>query len=457
MSSSIIQKSHLEGAHRLDAEYYQPEYLEFAKRLLLIGEFPLGKLAFITDGQHGYHKVDPSSKIHHITAKNVKQWIVNNVDADRLSKETHLKNKRSILTVGDLLTSTAGTIGEVGIVLEDVLPANIDQDVARIHILDSQKINPFFLLAFLNSKYGQFQFIRETTGQIQTHLALEKIKDRIYIPIPKWQHLISDKVKEAINLLGESKEYYSKAENLLLEELGLKDFQPKDDLSFVVNLSDVQSAHRADAEFFQPKYAEVLDHIKTPVHKLGQVTTFLNHAKQPPYVDGGEIPIVTQKHLGQAFLNADEIVDPETKYTSERWLEQHKTYKIRKGDVLYYSVGAYIGKTNVVLEDLVATSASFLTIIRPKKELDPICLAVILNSIVGKLQSKKWQSATAQQYIYPKDIRNFNIPVLPLKTQQKIAFLVLQSHAARKKSKELLEEAKRKVEEMIEKGNKIER
>lgn len=36
--------------------------------------------------------------------------------------------------------------------------------------------------------------------------------------------------------------------------------------------------------------------------------------------------------------------------------------------------------------------------------------------------------------------------------QQKIADLVVKSHEARKKSKELLEEAKRKVEEMIESG-----
>lgn len=33
MVFSIIQKSKLEGAKRLDAEYYQPEYLELDKKL----------------------------------------------------------------------------------------------------------------------------------------------------------------------------------------------------------------------------------------------------------------------------------------------------------------------------------------------------------------------------------------------------------------------------------------
>jgi len=41
------------------------------------------------------------------------------------------------------------------------------------------------------------------------------------------------------------------------------------------------------------------------------------------------------------------------------------------------------------------------------------------------------------------------IPLLPKPTQARIANLVLKSHEAHKKSKELLEEAKQKVEKMI--------
>jgi len=41
---------------------------------------------------------------------------------------------------------------------------------------------------------------------------------------------------------------------------------------------------------------------------------------------------------------------------------------------------------------------------------------------------------------------------LPKSTQQKIADLVRKSHEARKKAKELLDEARHKVEEIISKG-----
>ena len=46
------------------------------------------------------------------------------------------------------------------------------------------------------------------------------------------------------------------------------------------------------------------------------------------------------------------------------------------------------------------------------------------------------------------------MPILPKAMQEKITELVRESHAARKKAKELLEEAKRKVEELIENKSK---
>ncbi len=51
----------------------------------------------------------------------------------------------------------------------------------------------------------------------------------------------------------------------------------------------------------------------------------------------------------------------------------------------------------------------------------------------------------------PEQIKKLWVPILPKSTQRKIADLVHQSHQAHKKAKELLEKAKREVEEFIEK------
>ncbi len=42
---SIIKLSQLEGAHRLDAEYYQPEYLKLIDNLDKLGSVPIREVA----------------------------------------------------------------------------------------------------------------------------------------------------------------------------------------------------------------------------------------------------------------------------------------------------------------------------------------------------------------------------------------------------------------------------
>ncbi len=448
---SIIKKSQLEGAFRLDAEYYQPEYLELKSKLQIqnpksLGE--IGKVAYGTTPHGGFFE---KSGIPFIRSQNFSNLLVDTSDLVFCTKEFHKQNKKSAIHPGDIWFAAVGaTIGEVAIVQDEIDEGNINQNIARVKISD-KSINPYFVGIFFASKLGQLQIERLITGNAQPYLNSEQIKALVIPSLDEEQQKeiavyfrkIQDQIRTSQNL-------YSQAENLLLEELGLKDFKVEDDLCYVVNLSQAKSASRLDAEYFQPKYEKIFDFIKSPIKNLEEITKFLNHAKQPPYVDDGEIPIITQKHLGNVFLNLEAINEPDTKFTSIEWLKKYPKYQLKSGDVLYYSVGAYIGKTNIVFDDLKATAASFITIVRPTEEVNPVYLAVVLNSIVGQLQSEKWQSATAQQYIYPKDIKNFKIPILPKPTQQKIADLVQKSHEARKRARELLEEAKRKVEKLIE-------
>ena len=77
-------------------------------------------------------------------------------------------------------------------------------------------------------------------------------------------------------------------------------------------------------------------------------------------------------------------------------------------------------------------------------------LQVVLRSTVGKLQMERPTTGTSYPTITDADVENIQIPILPRSMQEKIAELVRQSHESRKKAKALLEEAKHKVEELIE-------
>lgn len=451
---SIIQKSQLEGAQRLDAEYYQPEYLTYKNQLIRHQSRPLDALSekidvgFVSSMTSHFQE----SGIPLLRTQNVRQFYPDlESDTIYIDEEFHKKLKKSQVFPGQVLLARSGSIGNACVVPDD-FPVSNSADI--ILITPSGRVQPEYLTAFINSKYGQFQIDRASSGGLQGHMNLFSL-EKLLVPLPdvNFQNKIAKIVRGGLLELKKSKDYYYQAENLLLEELGFKDFQPEEDLSFVVNISDVQSARRADAEFFQPKYEELFKISKTPFYSLSDITIFLNHGKQPPYAEERDVPIITQRHLGQFSPDIAALSDEDTKQTTLKWCEQNQKYQLKRGDLLYYSVGAYIGKTNVILEDIgKIVPAGFLTLIRANESrVDPVYLTVVLNSIVGQLQSEKWQSATAQSYIYPKDIRNFKIPILPMRAQQKIADLVRQSHDARRKSKALLEQAKREVEEMIEK------
>jgi restriction endonuclease S subunit len=450
-TSSVTNIFELKGTKRLDAEYYQPIYLELERELLKVECKRLKNMAFVTDGIHSSIEYDPNSQIRIISAQSVRDNDFDLSANTRISVEQHQRNLRTSLKIGDIIISSVGTIGNTAVVSADMLPCNADRHVGIVRLRD-KKFNAFYVSTFLNSKYGRFQTLRESTGNVQLNLFIEKI-EQLLIPEIKNADQIGKMTEQATMLLGDSRNLYLRAENLLLEELGLRDFHAKYELSYTASLLKAFGVHRVDAEYFQPTYDEIANHLSKNfvTEKLKDIVSLLKHGKQPYYVEGGEVPILIQKHLGSQYVNLDALNDQDTPRTDRKFIEKYPEYKVRLGDVLFYSVGAYLGRTNVLLTQIDAVPASFITLIRTKKNIcSPMFLAVFLNSKVGQLQSNQRKSASAQQYIYPKDIGGFIIPILPDKTQQEIASLVQQSYEARKKARQLLEEAKKKVENLIE-------
>jgi restriction endonuclease S subunit len=127
--------------------------------------------------------------------------------------------------------------------------------------------------------------------------------------------------------------------------------------------------------------------------------------------------------------------------------------KLRKGDVVVYTTGAYVGNTQSITEEIKAIASNHVNILRVKNY-DPVFLAFYFNSIPGQLQIKRLVSGAAQAELYPKDIAKIIVPKISTNTQQKISKLIQESFRLRQESKNLINEAKRKVERMIEMGAK---
>ena len=447
VNHSIIQKSQLEGDLRIDPEYYQPEYLNKEKKLRLISTNELDEIASITDGEHGSPIWDENSGIKYFSAQHVKDGFIDGLDTKTISTIIDKRNVRSRLAEGDILLSTVGTIGNAGIVTKDLLPANIDRHVARI-TLKKNTLDPEFLVTFLNSKYGKFQSIRESTGNVQLNLFIDKIKTLL---VPKKNNSeISELIKKSFQLRQASEVFYQQAEELLLKELGLKNTVFEKELSYIVNFSDVKNADRMDAEYFQPKYKKLIEKIrKQNAKNLGEFVSM-----RKGFEPGSE----AYQEEGKLFIRVSSvsklgIEEKDQKYLSEDlYRKLKKDYEPKLGDILL-TKDATPGIAYVIKEPLEGIISGGILDLKVKNNIESEYLALCISSIVGQWQAQRDAGGSIIAHWKPEQVKNLLIPSLPIQRQKEIAELVRKSHETRKKSKELLEQAKRKVEEMIRKDD----
>ena len=448
---SIIHKSQLEGAKRLDAEYYQPEYLALQKNLEKTKSItPWGEIEgrFITGpfgSEFNTENYVQAGEYRYVRGKDVKDFFPTDEDNVYVPKEDYERLKKYSLLEGDILVSVVGTPG-IGAIVDATLPPAIFSCKSTVY--RTKSINPFYFIAYLNSSYGRKLLERSVRGAVQTGLNIDDLRDLpVFLPSADLQEKIGNEVKNAKKTLDESKSLYAQAENLLLEELGLKDFTADEDLYRVVNFLDIEAANRMDAEYFQPKYEKIISVSRKHGGKaLGELVT-VKKGFEPgadAYEDEGRL------FIRVSSLSKHELLEKDQKYISKKLYEElRKEYEPKKGEILL-TKDASPGVAYVLDTPVEGIISSGILRLKLKEEINPDYLALCINSVVGQMQVERDAGGSVIAHWKPEQVKSLIVPILPKATQEKIAGLVRESHGARKKAKELLEEAKRKVEELIE-------
>ena len=127
-----------------------------------------------------------------------------------------------------------------------------------------KNINRYYLLTFLRSKYGFNQLMRQRELTIQFQLTLERVKDvNVYIPNLIFQNEIEKIIRRQSEINKQYQTLYSLAEELLLNELGLHNWEPTEANTEVKTFKNsFLESGRLDAEYYQPKYDEVIEKIQ---------------------------------------------------------------------------------------------------------------------------------------------------------------------------------------------------
>ena len=166
------------------------------------------------------------------------------------------------------------------------------------------------------------------------------------------------------------------------------------------------------------------------------------------YTDKGKLFIRVGSITKQGFSERDQKHISSTLYG-----ELKNNFQPRVGEVLLTKDGTP-GIAYVIKEKFEGIISSGVMRLKLKGEdIDPEYLALCINSPIGQEQVKRDAGGAIILHWRPKQIEEFLVPILPRGIQRKIGDFVRQSYEARKRAKELLADAKRKVEEMIEKGS----
>ncbi len=352
-----------------------------------------------------------------------------------------------------VLLSMSGTIGDVALASKKwKYPINSNQDIAKINT--NGNLNPYFLFAFLLGKFGQNYLKREARGSVQQHVFLSQME---LFEIPLTSNMFEKRIQHVVEiserLLHVAEEKYSKAETLLLETLGLKDFEPsKEPVNIKSFTESFGASGRLDAEYYQKKYDELEAKIKlnSNFQRICDIRTYNFRGLQPVYVENGDLDVINSKHILEKSLDYGNF----EKTSSDSW-DIQKRARIFKGDILTYTTGANIGRTQVYDSEKQALASNHVNILRTKKEYNSTYIGFVMNSGIGRMQTEKFCAGSAQVELYPKDIDNFLIPIIDTEEQEKIVNYIEESNDFKIQSEQLLELAKTAVEKAIEENETV--
>jgi restriction endonuclease S subunit len=449
-----IQFSELEIPIRIDAEVYQKIYIEINEALDKLKNTSLGKE--VKTIKKGIFDIKAECYayfgIPFVRISNLKNMQIDDNDIIYIPENEHSKNIDTELKRNDVILSKTAYPAASLVTLPI---CNTSQDTVAIKLKSKSQILTHYLVTFLNSIYGYYQMQRWFTGNIQMHLNLTDCKE-ILIPIltSDFQEIQKNLFEAALSLLEKSRNLYKQAEDLLLSELGLQDWQPTEETITVKSFAEsFLSSGRLDAEYYKPKYDELYDCLKISCSKkrwdlkrLKDLSSLFKYGTSEPfeYLDQG-VPF-----LRIADLRKYRFSEKELKYISQEAAKKQQA-NVKTGDVLISRSGT-LGLAVVIPGYLNnAVYGSYFILTRPdKKSILPAYFAFYINSLVGKLQTEQANTGGIQTNLTIPVLESLLIACPPLAIQQKFVNKVNQSYEAEDKSKQLLSIAKTGVEGAIE-------
>ncbi|MBQ2884632.1 MAG: restriction endonuclease subunit S [Alphaproteobacteria bacterium] len=388
------------------------------------------------------------------------------ISLDELGATVANQDVKYILNENDIVIARSGaTVGKSYI--HKLLPYTCVYAGYLIRfVVDSDKILPDYLFA-----YTQLNPYKEWVNAIQRPSAQPNINAEEYqsleIPLPNLskQQEIVDYINAAYTQKQaketEAQQLLDSIDGYLLKELEITLPDLKAELTdrvFYVNYSDL--SNRLDPYYSLKCFQESFEAVhlgKYPVVSLKSLTTLITSGITPK--SGGDA-YVDDKLNGIPFIRSGNInIDGELDFNDLMYIRPdiHKTImkssQVRKNDLMIAIVGATIGQVGIYVFDNEANINQAIALVRLKDGINVEYVKELIKSSIGQLSLNRLKRPVARANINLEEIATIQVVLPPYEIQQKIANQIQtirqQAKVLQAEGKAILEDAKRKVEQMI--------
>lgn len=452
MQYSVVQKKEVNktATLRFDAEYFEPKYLKIIEMIDKKSKdfISLDQLGLRIDASAFYPALEPyynegnlpfirvqdtDMKIDYDTCIKIPETITQNPDFSTLK----------ITNLGDIVITKGGSIARVGFIKKK---SAVCRDLIFLNASILPNFEYKFLYIYCLSYIYKDLLIRSSSMTAQPHLTITLVKDiPIYNPKQDFKIFMASLFDKIIELDGLINSNYKNAEKILLNELGIQNWQPKHELSYVKNFSDVNSANRCDAEYFQPKYDEIIEKIKSYPNGWDTVDNIIEiNDKNVTPKDNEEYKYIELSNIS----NNGEITGATIDIGKN--LPTRARRFVKAGELIVSSIEGSLNSIALITAEYNKSFCSNGFYVLKSDFYNSETLLCLLKSIIGQMQLKKGCSGTILTAISKEELNKIILPKISNDIQVQIKNNIQKMYELKYQSKQLLEIAKRGVEIAIE-------
>lgn len=281
---------------------------------------------------------------------------------------------------------------------------------------DKTKINPYFLLAYLNSEPARNFLNYSVRGQTVGLHAKDAGKLPVLLPPREIQDSIGNKLKEAIEAkieAGRKKEEVKQAYTKVLPSDEDLDRYSKE-ITTIIRTQETKTAKRIDPQYFS-KYVEgILTKLKTTDNFYLEKRKFFR-GKTPSekeYTNSGIFVIKVRDVLPDGRVN---LKGAKSYIDESNFEKNYKKYAVHNGDILFVATGkGSIGRVGLLYGmSIKAIASGELLVYREMDETKRwIILGLFLQQPLQSILDKISLGPSGQTHLYPDQIVRIPIPLL---------------------------------------------